>query len=127
MINDEKSIPCTETVASNPTAHIPYGIPCVRELLRSVNKGIINDYQSGLWKFKLQELKACFLIKSSIKIKSNKLNQQVSHSISNQSWGEIAVELFKQKSGEVFLLSQNPHLWHTFLADCLVIANFLEL
>uniref|UniRef100_A0A8R1Y720 SEC7 domain-containing protein n=1 Tax=Onchocerca volvulus TaxID=6282 RepID=A0A8R1Y720_ONCVO len=34
MINDEKSIPCTETVASNPTAHIPYGIPCVRELLR---------------------------------------------------------------------------------------------
>ncbi|KAM3724305.1 Golgi-specific brefeldin A-resistance guanine nucleotide exchange factor [Dirofilaria immitis] len=34
IINDEKSVPSTETIASNPTTHIPYGIPCVRELLR---------------------------------------------------------------------------------------------
>ncbi|VBB28394.1 unnamed protein product [Acanthocheilonema viteae] len=34
VLNDEKLTPFTETIASNSTAHIPYGIPCVRELLR---------------------------------------------------------------------------------------------
>ncbi|CAG9537440.1 unnamed protein product [Cercopithifilaria johnstoni] len=34
ILNDEKPIPSTETVASNSTAHISCGIPCVRELLR---------------------------------------------------------------------------------------------
>ncbi|EFO21246.1 Sec7 domain-containing protein [Loa loa] len=34
VVNDEKPVPSTEIVASSPTTHIPYGIPCVRELLR---------------------------------------------------------------------------------------------
>ncbi|EJW83302.1 hypothetical protein WUBG_05789 [Wuchereria bancrofti] len=34
VVNDEKSAPSTAIIASNLTAHIPYGIPCVRELLR---------------------------------------------------------------------------------------------
>nr|CDP93601.1 BMA-GBF-1, isoform g [Brugia malayi] len=34
VVNDEKSAPSTAIITSNLTAHIPYGIPCVRELLR---------------------------------------------------------------------------------------------
>lgn len=38
VFNDQKLTQSADAVALNSTAHIPYGIPCVRELLRLVHK-----------------------------------------------------------------------------------------